>query len=458
MRMSGVDLARATGGAWRGRAPALVHGLSTDTRTLRAGEAFLALRGERFDGHRFLDDAVRAGASALIVESRAVNDEGLGREDTMPPRLEVADTLMALGDVAAAWRARLAAPVVAVTGSCGKTTVRAMLAHGLRRLGWNVAETRANDNNLIGVPQTLLAVDADADVALVECGISEPGEMARLARIVRPDVAIITAIAPAHAEGLGDVRGVAREKAALLATLADDGVAVLGEGVAHVLEDAGARLAGVRCLSMDGDDASVVRWRMDGTRCRLGVDGEEDMDAVLEFGLPAWHWGADAALAATVMRRLTGCPLARVARALQGWRPVAGRMNVREGRGGAWVLDDAYNANPASMAAALDTLRRTPGRRFAVLGDMAELGRASRALHEALDVSGLDGLVLVGTEMRALAARHPEAAWTQDADGAVRRAAAWDLRRGDVVLVKGSRRMGLERVVAALEGGRRHAV
>ncbi len=421
--MSGAELARATGGVWRGRPPAVVRGLSTDTRTLREGEAFLALQGPRFDGHRFLDQAARAGASALVVRA----DAALA-ETPVTPQLRVADTLAALGDIAAAWRARLSVPVVAVTGSCGKTTVRAMLEHGLRRLGLRVAATRANDNNLIGVPQTLLAIPEDADVALVECGISEPGEMARLARITRPDIAVITALAAAHAEGLGDVRGVAR-----------------------MLAEAGALPAGVRALAMDDADAGAVRWRMEGSRCRLSVDGE---DASLDFELPACHWGADAALAATVMRRLTGRPLAEIVRALEGWRPVAGRMNARPGRGGARVLDDAYNANPASMAAALDTLRRMPGRRFAVLGDMAELGEASRALHEALDVSGLDGLLLVGREMRALAALHPEAEWAPDAEAAaVRAASAWDLRAGDVVLVKGSRCMGLERVVEALTRG-----
>ena len=444
--MSGAELARATGGVWRGRPPAVVRGLSTDTRTLREGEAFLALQGPRFDGHRFLGQAARAGASALVVRA----DAALA-ETPMVPQLRVADTLAALGDIAAAWRARLSVPVVAVTGSCGKTTVRAMLEHGLRRLGLRVAATRANDNNLIGVPQTLLAIPEDADVALVECGISEPGEMARLARITRPDIAVITALAAAHAEGLGDVRGVAREKAELLRALAGDGCAVLGEGVARTLAEAGALPEGVRALAMDDADAGVVRWRMEGSRCRLSVDGE---DASLDFELPARHWGADAALAATVMRRLTGRPLAEIVRALEGWRPVAGRMNARPGRGGARVLDDAYNANPASMAAALDTLRRMPGRRFAVLGDMAELGEASRALHEALDVSGLDGLLLVGREMRALAALHPEAEWAPDAEAAaVRAASAWDLRAGDVVLVKGSRCMGLERVVEALTRG-----
>jgi len=184
---------------------------------------------------------------------------------------------------------------------------------------------------------------------------------------------------------------------------------------------------------------------------------------VLDFALPARHWGMDAALAATVMRRLTGRPLAAIARALSGWMPVTGRLNARTGSGGSTVLDDAYNANPASMAAALDTLRRMPGRRFAVLGDMAELGRASRALHEALDVLGLDGLVLVGEAMRALAARHPEAWWAPDAEGALRAAdqwlETWGLRSGDVVLVKGSRCMELDRVVALLTAGEaRHAV
>jgi len=450
MRMTSRQLQASTRGKWHGMPPSEVSGLSTDTRTLREGEAFLALRGPRFDGHRFGSEAIERGASILIGDATA---DALW-QSMMLPRLEVADTLEALGDIATVWRKQLSATVIAITGSYGKTTVRSMLEHALRHLGLNVAATKANNNNLVGVPQTLLSIDNGADVALVECGVSEAGEMKRLAGIVQPDIAVITGIAPAHAAGLGDAHGVVREKSVLLQHITENGCAVLGAGVSAIVSDQGSD-PGVNYLNMDvtdhSSDASVVRWSIRKNCCLLQL---ADHTATVELGMPARHWAMDMALAATVIRYLTQKDMSEIADALSGWRTVPGRMQALTGIHGSIIIHDAYNANPASMNAALDTLRRMPGRHFAVLGDMAELGELSASMHAALDVSGMDGLILVGREMKVLADTCTTAQWIPDAVAASSTVKDMDLQAGDVVLVKGSRCMGLEKVADALvEGG-----
>ncbi len=436
------ELQASTRGTWRGAPPSGVSGLNTDTRTLKAGDAFLALRGPTFDGHRFGGEAMRRGASVLIGDGAS----DVSWQSVPLPWLMVSDTLDALGDIAAAWRKQLSATVVAMTGSYGKTTVRSMLEYGLRRLGLHVAATKANDNNLIGVPQTVLSIGKDADVALVECGISEAGEMQRLAKIVQPDMAIITGLASAHAEGLGDLRGVAHEKGLLLQYVTGNGCAVLGAGVSTIMGEGVP--SGIACIDVDdASDAAVVHGRIQDGCCLLQLGDES---AMVELDLPARHWAVDMALAATAMRCLTHGKIGEIAHALAGWKTVPGRMQPLPGVHASTIIHDAYNANPASMNAALDTVRRMPGRHFAVLGDMAELGAASRALHAALDVSAMEGLVLVGERMRVLAEGCGAAQWAPDADTAIRMAKMLILRAGDVVLVKGSRCMGLENVVDAL--------
>jgi len=443
MRMTGHELQMSTGGQWHGTPPSEVSGLSTDTRILRKGDAFLALRGPTFDGHQFATDAIEHGASILIGDN---GGDALWQSAALP-RLEVNNTLDALGDIARAWRKQLSGTVVAITGSYGKTTVRSMLEHGLTYLGLNVAATKANDNNLIGVPQTILAIEQDADVALVECGVSEAGEMQRQAGIVQPDIALITGLAPAHAEGLGDLHGVAYEKGLLLQGLSENGCAVFGSGVSAMMR---GRIfsSAVTCMDMDdASDGSVVRWDVEGNRCLLQL---ENKTATVDLGIPARHWAADMAMAATVIHHLTQKNIDEIATSLSGWQTVPGRMQCLTGIHGSTVIHDAYNANPVSMAAALDTVKQMPGRHFAVLGDMAELGEASRSLHMRLDVSGIDGLVLVGTQMKALAGICAEAEWVPDADAAILTVQGLNLGAGDVVLVKGSRCMALEKVVNTL--------
>ena len=447
MRLSGSEIAQATRGRWRDRAPEVITEVVTDSRGFKSGQTFLALRGPHFDGHQFAL-AIADQATALIGDREGVRLW----DDLNACQLEVEDTLKALGDIAHAWRLQLRqTTVMAISGSYGKTSLRSLLAHGFTGLGFNVAATRANLNNLVGVPQTLLATLADADIALIECGISEPGEMARLARIVSPDVAILTGFAAAHTEGLGGLNGVIREKSALLSHLAADGWCALGSGVRLQLERQGIAIPAPLIAA---EDAGAVDWQLDGRRLALSR-GEES--AELELPLPAPHWAANMALAADIILRLLGKKgqqrsLAEVAAILSDWRPPAGRMQLLRGNGGATIIDDCYNANPASMQAALNTLAAMEGRRVAVLGEMAELGEETEAGHAGLLLAGIDRVYLVGPAMQALAARHPEAHWFATTAEAVAHLADCRFDGGDTILVKASRRMGLEAVVALLCG------
>ncbi len=224
MRLSGIEIQQAVHGRWLGEVPDEINGLATDTRGFKSGQAFLALRGPNFDGHEFAC-SVADRAQALIGDA-----EGIRLWQNMETcKMEVSNTLQALGDIAHIWRMQLRQTIfIAISGSYGKTSLRSMLSHSFSSLGFNVAATRANLNNLVGVPQTLLGVTKDADIALIECGISEVGEMARLAAIVHPDIAILTGITNAHTEGLGGLSGVVHEKAILFEHLAEHGWCALG--------------------------------------------------------------------------------------------------------------------------------------------------------------------------------------------------------------------------------------
>lgn len=453
MRMSGLDLQRSTRGCWHHGMPDIVHGLSTDSRHFKPRQAFLALRGPHFDGHTFAP-RVADRASALIGDSKGIP----GWDDISLPQLEVPDTLVALGDIAAAWRRKLAhTTVIAITGSYGKTSVRSMLEHVLQNAGLSVSATHDNRNNLVGVPLTLLDTSPRADIALIECGISEQGEMDRLAEVTRPDAVVLTGLAAAHGEGLGGLSGVAREKHGLLASLPDDGWCALGAGVARQLREHALPLPAA-CMDMDADAGHIVRWRLDGTMLKLTYGNSE---ASVSLALPAHHWAANMALTATIILRLAGTlhrendiTLALIAESLDRWRPVHGRMQILKGPNGSMVLDDSYNANPASMQAAINTLAAMNGRRIAILGDMGELGEEAASLHAGLDVSAADMLLLAGPMMRHLADKAKQAMWIPDTEALAQHIAAMIkegvFKAGDHILVKASRSMYFERIIRLL--------
>jgi len=456
MHLSGAAIQTATHGRWHGRAPEIVTGVSTDTRAFPAGNAFLALRGSHFDGHAFAD-VVADQAAVLIGDTAGV----AGWHELASSKLEVNDTLQALGDIAHAWRMQLNdTSVIAITGSYGKTSLRSMLETGFTALGFKVAATHANHNNLVGVPQTLLAVPEHTDIAIIECGISERHEMSRLATMVQPDIAVITGITAAHSEGLGGLAGVLREKARLLEHINDGGWCALGKGVATLMQTHPIALPAAS-VSIDSADKAVVSWQLHDCLLTLSHGGEQ---ATIQLALPARHWAENYAFAASMMVHYlqqyadSACSLAEVANALSGWQPVAGRLQRFITEHGATVLDDCYNANPVSMQAAIDTLRALPGRHIAILGDMAELGDASESAHSGLDLHGLDDVYLIGAQMRALAAMHPKAHWFATTADAIAALQCASFAANDAVLIKASRSMHLEAIVERLCAGANNAL
>jgi UDP-N-acetylmuramoyl-tripeptide--D-alanyl-D-alanine ligase len=455
-RFSADELAQATGGRWIGTPPPELGGVSTDTRSLTTGALFVALKGERFDAHDFLADAaVKGAAAALVNEARA--------GDPCPvPRLAVADTLAGLGAIARLHRLRFRIPFVAVTGSNGKTTTREMIAAILATRG-PVLKTEGNLNNEVGVPLTLLGLDPSHQAAVIEMGMSHPGEIARLAAIALPQVGVVTLAAPAHLEGLGTVDAVADAKAELYQGLPDGGIAIANADDARMLKR--AQGSGRRMMTFSGSKGrrgdvvvlELVSQGEDGLRFVLGIGNREV--GVHIPGLVGAHNAANAAAAAAAAIAL-GSTDREIVQGLAAVRPVGRRLRLETLASGVRLVDDCYNANPASMSAALRTvaaLAAPGGRALAVLGDMLELGafeaEAHRALGEEAAKAGLAALAAFGPRSRATAeaarAAGLEAFHTEDLDQLVAWAVA-SVRPGDVLLVKGSRGMKLERLVESL--------
>jgi UDP-N-acetylmuramoyl-tripeptide--D-alanyl-D-alanine ligase len=423
------------------------RGVSTDTRTLNAGELYVALKGPRFDGHTMLETAAARGASAVMVE----------HEVPAPlPALKVDNTRKALGRLAGYWRSRFGLPLVAVTGSNGKTTVKEMLAAILRIEG-EVLFTTGNLNNDIGVPLTLFRLDQGHRYAVVEMGANHPGEIAWLCDIAAPTIAAITVCAPAHLEGFGSVEGVARAKGEIVSGLRPDGVAVLNA------EDRYLPLwrelsAGRRVLSFGIDkpaDVTAANITADGfcTRFDLGLP---EGAVTVDLPLPGRH-NVMNALAAAAAAHAAGIAAQNIRAGLEAVRPVHGRLERLAGLNGCTVIDDTYNANPASLQAGLAVLRGLPGAHWLVLGDMGELGAEARQLHREAGAAARDSgvarlygvgpLTVAAVEAFGGGARH-----YADVD-ALTAALRTDLDDEVSLLVKGSRAMQMDRVVAALRAG-----
>lgn len=462
-RFTSDELAAATGGRWAGAAPAAVDGVSTDTRTLPAGSLFVALRGERFDAHDHLGEAAARGAVAAIVSEAWLAGRPAGAAPPLPA-LAVPDTLAALGAVARHHRRRFHLPMVAVTGSNGKTTTREMIAAILATRG-PVLKTEGNLNNEVGVPLTLLGLDGSHLSAVIEMGMSNPGEIARLTAIAEPQVGLVTLAAPAHLEGLGTVEAVADAKAELYQGLPQGGIVVANADDARMLKRAVS--SGRRMLTFASGrgrrgDVVVLELRaqsVEGLRFVLGI-GNREVEVHIP-GLVGAHNARNAAAAACAAIAL-GCTDREIVRGLAAVRPVGRRLRLERLPSGVQLVDDCYNANPASMTAALEVLRDLAaaggGRAVAALGDMLELGafeaEAHRALGEEAARAGVATLAAFGPRSRATAeaaraAGLADTFHTED-PGALAAFVRGRLRDGDVLLVKGSRGMKLERLVEAL--------
>ncbi len=460
------ELLRATGGELLGGArPEGFPGITTDTRQLRPGELFVALRGEHHDGHAFVAEALRRGAGGVLVaraEAGAV--AGLLAASGQAAGIAVADTLRALGDLAHFHRRRHRAFVIAVTGSNGKTTTRRMAVAVLGRR-FAVLEPERNWNNLVGVPLTLLRLEPTHEAAVLELGTNRPGEIARLTEICAPDAGLITNIGPAHLEGLGSLEGVLEEKSALVRGLGPDGRAVLNADDPRLLRL--ARECGREVLLFGVCPEADVRAADIALEAEATVFELVTAAGRARVRLPApGAFLVGNALAAAAAGRLLGLSPGEIAAGLAAFRPAPGRLEVRRLPGGVTVIDDTYNANPASVAAAVDTLGALRGaaRGILVLGEMRELGPAAAALHREIGRlaarSGVARLYACGpwreeVAAGAVAAGLAAASVVTGSREEIGAALAADVRAGDWVLVKGSRAAGMEAVVALLEAASR---
>ncbi len=440
------QVAQAVGGRLVGADIAL-SGVSTDTRAIGPGQLFIALRGERFDAHDFLTQAAGSGAAALLVADEAKLPAGM-------PGVVVDDTRLALGRLAAAWRAQFALPVIAVTGSNGKTTTKEMIAAILKAaFGDAVLATRGNLNNDIGLPLTLLGLNATHRAAVIEMGMNHPGEIAYLAPIGAPTVALVTNAQRAHLEGMGDLDEVAQEKGSIFTGLADGGVAVINADDAYA--DFWRGMAGahpVRSFGLDKPADVRAGVRQHGLEMAFDLVAAEG-EASITLGIPGRH-NARNATAAAAACLAAGISLADVAKGLQAFAGVKGRLQRRSGKNGAEILDDTYNANPDSVRAGIDVLASTIGRKLLVLGDMGEIGEASAQYHDEIGgyakSQGVDRLFALGDVSQVAVRNFGEGA--RHFCNVDKLIAAVDKELGPetTVLVKGSRFMKMERVADAL--------
>ncbi len=423
---------------------AVAEGFSTDSRNLRPGEVFVALSGERFDGHAYLDQVADKGAVGAVV-SRDVN--------TPLSLLRVQDTQRALGKLGRLNRDLFAGPLVAVTGSSGKTSVKNMLSAIFARQGETLA-TEGNFNNEIGVPLTLLRLAPEHRFAVVEMGAAKPGDIDYLCQLGRPDIAVLTNAMPAHLEGFGSIDAVAATKGEIFERLGEQGVAVINAdspyadlwreraGEAQVVEFGLSPTAAVR--------AQDIRENASGPTFTLVT---EQGEVVVQLSVLGKH-NVFNALAAAAAALAAGVSLADIRLGLESVTAVAGRMQRHTLASGAVVVDDCYNANPGSVRAAIDWLASNPGRRILVLGWMAELGADSERLHAevgaAAKAAGIDELWGAGPEVApAITAFGEGGRWFESRE-ALLVGIDPQLTDGDTVLIKGSRSAGMEAVLSQL--------
>jgi len=443
----------------RGNPEGRLEGVSTDSRTIRKGNLFIPLTGDHFDGHGFVPDAIQNGAGGLLVQKG--EEDAIGSLSGDLPVVLVDDTLRALGDIANLWRNKSTIPVVAVTGSSGKTTTKEMIAT-VAGLSKNVLKSRGNYNNLVGLPLSLLELNREHEMAVVEMGTNRRGEIERLTSIAEPDIGVITNIGPAHLEGFGSVDAVMEEKGDLFSNMKNSGIAVINrdDRFSRILAD---RWEG-RNISFGIDENAFVRAE------RIFMRGEDGISFTLEVG--GVGKGVDMtvvgrhniynAMACTAACLAMGLEYDLICEGLSAFRQIQGRMNIHRLKRGGTVIDDTYNANPASVIESLNTLKDLKGNNESIIifGDMLELGEDAERLHEevgrVMADTGAGRIFLRGNFAESVARGAIERGFRKDHLYFVERPEEIMeplhslLREGEWILVKGSRSMRMEEFLHAI--------
>tara|TARA_B100001250_G_scaffold362226_1_gene340771 strand:+ start:1317 stop:2675 length:1359 start_codon:yes stop_codon:yes gene_type:complete len=436
-------IAEITGGRCSADEDIICTSVSTDTRTLKPGSLYVPLSGERFNGHAFAAQALAAGAVAMLAEEDV---------ETVLPTVRVTSTLTALADLAAWHRDQFSGPVVAVTGSAGKTSVKQLTAH-LLSMSFNTWMTQGNLNNHIGAPLTLLALQPQHQAAMIELGASGQGEIAYTARLVRPLVGIITNVAEAHLEGFGSVETICATKGELIDFIADEGTAVLNADDVFFpqwVSRAGTRQVQSFGFSEQADyRAADIECGMLDSRFTLQAEGQS---FPVSLPLPGQH-NIRNALAAVAAVRAVGMDWDLIIAGLASAEPVKGRLQKNTGRKGQVILDDSYNANPGSFRAAIDVLAQA-GHSWLVMGDMAELGtdevRLTAEIGAYAKAKQIDVLAATGRLSKAAAEAFGDGAHWFENKQQLAEFLNTNTGRGDTLLVKGSRSAGMEAVVNTL--------
>jgi UDP-N-acetylmuramoyl-tripeptide--D-alanyl-D-alanine ligase len=465
MTFSLEEVLKATGGRLlQGEERTLFRGISTDSRTIAEGELFIALKGDRFDGHHYALEALKKKAGGVVIEEDKIRDI---RWNGYRPSAVIAvkDTLRALGDIAQERRRTYRTPVIALTGSNGKTTTKEMISASLETT-FPVLKTKGNLNNLIGLPLTLLNLTEKERVVVLEMGMNVPGEIRRLTEIAEPDVGLITNIEKVHLEGMGSLERIKEEKGELFRKMRKDGTILVNQDDPRVI-DLASDYPGQK-ITFGIDHPAEVRAKeirlkgAEGTSFTLIMEG-----VTLEITLPLLgrHFVPNA-LSAIASASLFGVELEKVKEALEHLQPSPMRMEVLRLKEGVTLINDAYNANPRSMELALKTLSemKGTGRAIAVLGDMLELGDFSVEAHQHIGQRvkefSIDFLLALGEEAPVLiesAIRHgldSEKARIAESHTEVISILRKMIREGDWILIKGSRRMGMEKIAEGLMGRR----
>jgi UDP-N-acetylmuramoyl-tripeptide--D-alanyl-D-alanine ligase len=454
------DVLKATAGILvSGKPENTFCGISTDSRLVNKGNLFIALKGEKFDGHDFVRKTLDQGAAGIIVQEEAKLDQAL--TDKTVSVIKVADTLIALGDLAHEWRKRFSIPVIGLTGSSGKTTTKEMMAAIIGRKK-NILKTEGNLNNLIGLPQTIFRLTGDHELMILEMGTNSRGEIKRLTQIAMPDIGLITNVGPAHLAGFGSIDVVREEKNDLLLNIPSSGIAIINlddEAVTTAAERwNGRRITFSMSPNADVTVKDIEKNGVKGVRFNLIMGGNTQK---VEMRIAGLHhvYNAMAAAAAAVA---VGMDPKTISEGLAAFRPFSGRMEMIRLHNGAFLLDDSYNANPASVREALMTLKdlKIHHNGYVFLGDMLELGEEASEMHRKIGMLiatiGVNALFLQGDFSEVTAAGAAEGGlspqnifFLSDSEKGIVYLKE-HLKKGDWILVKGSRRMKMEKIAAQI--------